>query len=203
MKLSQAIRIESCAAPKLILFSGHAGTGKSTLAKRALPLIIQRSGQSCFFLDKDTAYGAFSTQMMKLSTGNGNDRDSSFYLENLRDHEYAGLLAIARENLRLGVSVVLVGPFTKELQSGLFFDTTSLGIPTNTKIRIAWIELDAHEAKKRIILRDDKRDQWKLAHWDKYLARRIAPPEHPSIQIFDNTSFNEADFASLVDHLIS
>ncbi|HMN56840.1 MAG TPA: ATP-binding protein, partial [Ottowia sp.] len=32
--------------PRLIFFCGHAGTGKTTLAKRALPLLHQRSGES-------------------------------------------------------------------------------------------------------------------------------------------------------------
>ena len=48
--------------PRLILFAGHAGTGKTTLAKRAMPLISARTGQDFFFLDKDTAYGRFSAQ---------------------------------------------------------------------------------------------------------------------------------------------
>jgi adenylylsulfate kinase-like enzyme len=43
-------------APRLILFAGHAGTGKSTLAKKALPLIIEKTGEDFFFLDKDTVY---------------------------------------------------------------------------------------------------------------------------------------------------
>jgi AAA+ superfamily predicted ATPase len=42
----------SPAAPRLILFAGHAGTGKTTLAKKALPLIIEKTGADFFFLDK-------------------------------------------------------------------------------------------------------------------------------------------------------
>ena len=40
--------------PRLILFAGHAGTGKTSLAKKALPLIAERTGEDFFFLDKDT-----------------------------------------------------------------------------------------------------------------------------------------------------
>ena len=84
-------------APRLILFAGHAGTGKTTLAKKALPLIIEKTGEDFFFLDKDTVYGAYSAHVMEITTKNPNDRDSPYYLKNLRNWEYAGLIAIARE----------------------------------------------------------------------------------------------------------
>ena len=189
-------------APRLILFAGHAGTGKSTLAKRALPLIIESTGEDFFFLDKDTVYGAYSAHVMALTTQNPNDRDSPFYLQNLRDWEYQGLIDIARENLLLGVNVILVGPFSKEIQSGRMLNPKVLGIPEKTKISIVWIDLEAQEAKTRMEKRNDPRDEWKLNHWDEYVKRRIAPPQHPSIQRFDNLSFDQADFGKLIDHLI-
>jgi len=190
-------------APRLILFAGHAGTGKSTLAKRALPLIVEKTGEDFFFLDKDTAYGAFSAQMMKLTTNNPNDRDSPYYLENIRDWEYLGLIDIARENLQIGVNVILVGPFSKEIASGKMFNAQALGVPNQTSIRIAWIELDIEEAKRRMEKRADPRDEWKLQHWEEYAKRRTELPQHPSIQGFDNFSFDENKFGRLIDHLTS
>ena len=163
----------SPAAPRLILFAGHAGTGKTTLAKKALPLIIEKTGEDFFFLDKDTAYGAYSAHVMRLTTQNPNDRDSPYYLENLRDWEYQGLIDIAKENLLLGVNVILVGPFSKEIQSGKMFNAGDLGIPPHTSIQIAWIDLEESEAKKRMEKRADPRDEWKLVHWDQYAKRRI------------------------------
>ena len=189
-------------APRLILFAGHAGTGKSTLAKRALPLIVESSGEDFFFLDKDTVYGAFSAHVMELTTQDPNDRDSPYYLQNLRDWEYQGLIDIARENLLLGVNVILVGPFSKEIQSGQMFNPEALGIPAQTKISIAWIDLEESEAKRRMEKRDDPRDQWKLAHWDEYVKRRIDPPQHSSIQRFDNLNFDQEKFEKLISHLI-
>jgi len=189
-------------APRLILFAGHAGTGKSTLAKKALPLIIERTGEDFFFLDKDTVYGAFSAHVMELTTQNPNDRDSPFYLENLRDWEYRGLIDIARENLLLGVNVILVGPFSREIQSGNMFNPEALGVPAQTKISIAWIDLQEQEAKTRMEKRNDPRDEWKLAHWDEYVKRRIEPPQHASIQRFDNLNFDQVNFEKLLNDLI-
>lgn len=145
--------------PCLILFAGHASTGKSTLAKRALPLIIEKTGEDFFFLDKDTAYGKYSTHVMALTTQNPNDRDSPYYLENLRDWEYEGLINIARENLLLGVNVILVGFFSKEIQSGRMFSPEELGVPAQTNIQITWIDLEEKEAKIRMQKMADPRDQ--------------------------------------------
>jgi predicted kinase len=189
-------------APRLILFAGHAGTGKSTLAKRALPLIIEKTGEDFFFLDKDTVYGAFSAHVMKLTTQNPNDRDSPYYLENLRDWEYQGLIDIARENLLLGVNVILVGPFSKEIQSGRMFNANELGIPPQTSIQIAWIDLEESEAKMRMKKRADPRDEWKLTHWNQYAKRRTEPPNHSALHRFDNLSFNEAAFEKLINDLV-
>jgi predicted kinase len=189
--------------PRLILFAGHAGTGKSTLAKKALPLIVEKTGEDFFFLDKDTVYGAYSAHVMELTTQNPNDRDSPYYLENLRDWEYRGLLDIAKENLLLGVNVILVGPFSKEIQSGRMFNAEGLGIPPQTSISIAWIDLEVNEAKARMQKRGDPRDDWKLAHWDKYVERRIDPPNHEAIKRFDNLQFSEPSFEKLIDDLVN
>ena len=192
----------SPSAPRLILFAGHAGTGKSTLAKKALPLIVEKTGEDFFFLDKDTVYGAYSAHVMGLTTNNPNDRDSPFYLQNLRDWEYAGLIAIAKENLQLGVNVILVGPFSNEIQSGRMFNPEELGVPSASSIRIAWIDLEEDEAKRRMEKRADPRDKYKLKHWNQYIKRRVDPPEHITIQRFDNLHFDEARFENLIDHLI-
>jgi predicted kinase len=191
----------STSVPRLILFAGHAGTGKSTLAKRALPLIVNKTVEDFFFLDKDTVYGAYSSHMMQLTTHNPNDRDSPYYLENLRDWEYSGLIDIVRENLLLGVNVILVGPFSREIQSGKMFSPTALGIPPETSIRLAWIDLEESEAKLRIEKRGDPRDDWKLANWSQYTKRRIEPPKHPAIFRFDNLQFNEEHFKKLIEQL--
>jgi hypothetical protein len=188
--------------PRLILFAGHAGTGKTTLAKRAVPLLSQKFGHDFFFLDKDTAYGAFSSHIMGLLTGDPDDRDSPTYLQHLRDQEYSGLLDITRENLEIGNHVILVGPFTREILAGKFFQPTQLGMPANTVCRVAWIDLSSAEAKRRIEARNDTRDHWKLANWEAYMKRRVEPPSHPALMRMDNGSFDAAKFDLLLEFLL-
>jgi hypothetical protein len=186
---------------KLIIFAGHAGTGKTTVAKRAMPKLIEKCEHPFIFLDKDTAYGAFSSHLLGVLTGNEEDRDSPFYLNNFRDWEYSGLVDIARENLELGVDVILVGPFSKEIQSLHMFDTTFLRLPATTEIKVVWVDLEVQEAKKRIEKRADPRDKWKIDHWDEYSKRRIEPPQHPQLFRFNNSEFDQVQFAAMLDLL--
>ncbi|MCM5569979.1 ATP-binding protein [Burkholderiaceae bacterium FT117] len=190
----------SASAPRLIVFAGHAGTGKSTLARIAIPRLHAATGESFCMLDKDTVYGAFSSKVMGLLTGDPDDRDSPTYLENLRDQEYSGLLDIARENIALGVNVVLVGPFSREVKSRRMFDARALGMPEDTPIRVVWVALDEAEAKRRIVARGDHRDRYKLEHWDEYRKRRFDPNpvEFPELIRYDNTHRDPARFEALL-----
>ena len=190
----------SLGLPRLIVFAGHAGTGKTTLARLAVPRLHAITGESFCVLDKDTVYGAFSSKVMGLLTGDTDDRDSPTYLENLRDQEYSGLLDIARENLALGVNVVLVGPFSREVRSGRMFDAEALDLPADTPIRIVWVGLDEDEAKRRIIARGDHRDRYKLEHWDDYRKRRFDPDpaDYPALIRYDNTERDEMRFEALL-----
>ena len=85
---------------------------------------------------------------------------------------------------------------------GRMFRPEALGLPPNTKISIAWIDLNEDEARLRMQKRGDPRDNWKLEHWDQYVTRRIDPPIHSSLHRFDNANFNEIQFDHLIDQLI-
>ena len=190
--------------PRLIVFCGHAGAGKTSLAKRAIPLLHHRSGESFCLLDKDTVYGAFSSHVMGILTGNPNDRDSPLYLEKLRDHEYNGLMDIARENLSIGTNVVLVAPSSRELKSKALFDHRQLKLPSDTAIQVVWVTLSEASAKERIKIRGNALDDYKLANWDEYAKRRFEPSsqDYPQLKIFDNSHFDAQAFEDLLVALI-
>ncbi len=188
---------------KLIIFAGHAGTGKTTLAKMAMPILMDKCKHPFVFLDKDTAYGAFSSHLLEVLTGNGQDRDSPYYLDNFRDWEYSGLIDIARENLQIGVDVIMVGPFSREIQSLHLFDRSFFNLPPQTEIKVVWVDLELHEAKTRIVKRNDPRDQWKIEHWEDYQKRRIEPPVHPQLFRFDNSVFDPRAFDVLLNQIAS
>ena len=190
--------------PRLIFFTGHAGTGKTTLSKRAVPLLHARTGESFAFLDKDTVYGDYSARVMRLLTGDPDDRDSPTFLQNLREPEYSGLLYTTRENLELGVNVVVCAPFSREVKDGRLFDPDALGMPAGTRIAVVWLTLDEAEARRRIEQRAHARDRYKLAHWDEYRTRRFEPTQadYPQLLIYDNTRPDSARFDAVLDALV-
>ena len=176
--------------PRLIFFCGHAGTGKTTLAKQLIGPLMARTGESFCLLDKDTLYGGYSAAVMGALTGNPNDRDSPTYLQHLRDPEYAGLMATARENLALGVNVIVVGPLSREIKAHRLTDPDWLGVAPDVAVRIVWVHLQEAEARRRITQRGNPNDAWKLAHWDDYRTRLFqpTPAEYPELIAYDNTA---------------
>ncbi|WP_287496355.1 AAA family ATPase [Pandoraea sp. CB10b_02] len=190
---------------RLIFFCGHSGAGKTTLAKRLIRPLIERSGEAFCLLDKDTLYGGYSAAVMGALTGNPNDRDSPLYLQTLREPEYAGLLETARENLHLGVNVLVVGPLSRELREGLLFDRAWLGVDDDVSVHVVWVDLDEAHAKARIERRGNPNDAYKLAHWDEYRVRRILPPPSafPGFARFDNTAPTPEDDERLLQALLA
>jgi len=191
-------------SPRLIFFCGHAGVGKTTLAKRLLPRLIAAGGQSLCLLDKDTLYGQYSAAVMGVLTGNPNDRDSPLYLQHLRDPEYRGLLATARENVALGVGAVVVGPLSREVRAHRLADRAWLGVDADVTVRVVWVHLAEQEARRRIAARGNPNDAWKLAHWDDYRTRLFMPraADYPELLLFDNTASSAQDEQRLLDALL-
>jgi predicted kinase len=189
----------------LVFFCGHAGTGKSTLAKRLIGPLMQATGESFCLLDKDTLYGRFSAAAMHALTGNANDRDSPLYLKHLRDPEYEGLLDTARENLQLGISAIVVGPLSREVRDRRLFDRKWLGVADNVNLRIVWVFTSETTAHERIVARGNPNDAYKLAHWDEYRQRRFVPSgaANDGLLMFDNTAPAAADIDALLHALAS
>lgn len=197
--------------PSLIFFCGHAGVGKTTLAKRfmrdALAQPCRQPAPSYCLLDKDTLYGGYSAAVMGVLTGDPDDRDSPTYLQHLRDPEYAGLIATARENLALGCTPIVVGPLSREIKAHRLHDPAWLGLAGElaaTRIRIVWVYLEEEEARRRIVARGNPNDAWKLAHWDEYRTRLFKPAaaDYPELIQYDNTAASEADYQALLARLL-
>jgi len=57
----------------LVFFCGHAGTGKTTLAKRLIGPLMRATREAFCLLDKDTLYGGYSSAVMGVLTGDPNN----------------------------------------------------------------------------------------------------------------------------------
>jgi predicted kinase len=189
----------------LVFFCGHAGTGKTTIAKRLVSPLMRETGEAFCLLDKDTLYGRYSAAAMGALTGDPNDRDSPLYLQHLREPEYQGLLETARENLELGVSAIVVGPLSREVRERKLFDRAWLGIGDDVVIRIVWVSTSEETAHARIVARHNPNDAYKLAHWEEYRQRRFVPngTAREGLILFDNTAPTMDDYDALLRAIVS
>ena len=189
----------------LVFFCGHAGTGKTTLAKKLLAPLMKANGQPFCLLDKDTLFGGYSAAAMAMLTGDPNDRDSPLFLQHLRDPEYRGLIDTARDNLELGISALVIGPLSREVRERKLFDHAWLGVAQDVELRVVWVHTSEDTARQRIVARANPNDAYKLAHWDEYRQRRFVPSGAAcdDLLIFDNTAPTQADYDALLARLVA
>jgi predicted kinase len=189
---------------RLVFICGHAGTGKTTLAKKLIGPLMDACASPFCLLDKDTLYGSYSAAAMGMLTGNPNDRDSPLFLQHLRDPEYRGLLDTARDNLELGVSALVVGPLSREVRERRLFDRAWLGVGADVQLRVVWVYTSEEMAHQRIVDRGNPNDAYKLAHWDEYRQRRFMPSGEicEDLLMFDNTAPTHADYEALLARIV-
>ncbi|MFC5466301.1 AAA family ATPase [Lederbergia graminis] len=177
--------------PKVIFVSGVAGTGKTTVSKHVHKYI------PAVYLDKDTVGGKFSENFLKATGHDPSDRDSKYYKEHCRDIEYDVTMDIAMENATLGLDSMLIGPYTKEIETADWLDQklAQFGLTReDVTVKILFVTLtDTELQKQRIIERGAMdRDQWKIDNWDEY-EQSLAIPEvawdipESDILVFDNS----------------
>lgn len=156
----------------LHIVTGGAGVGKSTFAKS---LAVKHSAA---LLDSDTVTEPVVRSGLLGAGMSPEDRDSSDYKRLFRDAVYECLFQTAADNLS-HVSVVIVGPFTREL--------TDPDWPQKLQTRfgiqpvIWYLTCDNEVRRQRIENRGNPRDQAKLIDWDQHV--REAPITKPAFQV--------------------
>ena len=152
---------------ELHIVTGAACVGKSTYGRKLA------SKLSAALLDSDTLSEAVVRAGMKAAGLNPTDRDSSEYKTIFRDAVYECLFQTASENLA-HTNVVLVGPFTRELQDDHWPRRIAdrLGVaPT------VWFLTCADETRReRIEARGNPRDQGKLQAWEAVSYTQLTLP---------------------------
>jgi predicted kinase len=146
---------------------GAAGSGKSTVALE----VARRSGAT--YLDKDSVAGPLVEAAMRAQGQPPEGRESNrFYRESVMPAEYAAILSVAADNLRLGLSVVIDAPFAAYLDQPEFFDqaTRRAGWPEVTRF-VLQVFASEVETRRRLEERGLPRDRAKLSNWDEYWPR--------------------------------
>jgi len=162
-----------------VVLTGAPATGKSTLGR----LLARHLGAA--LVDQDVATGPLLDVVRRLV--GVDDLDDARLAGLTRSARYEVLAAVAVDNLRAGVPVVLVAPYTSERNDPAAWSrlerrlAAAGGAPV-----LAWLSLDPHEILRRLRERDAARDRPKLADPDAYLrvlARLAAEPATPHLAL--------------------
>lgn len=174
-----------------VLIGGPPATGKSTLATALAP----RLGAA--LLDLDVATGPL-TQVVSHLIG-VRDLNDPVLAGLTRDARYDTLLGLADANLRAGLPVVLVAPFSSERAQPSAWAATArriAGDPT-----MVWLHLPAGELVQRLTRRALARDENKIRDPASFLTGLdLEPPVVPHLAL-DATQPTATLVRSILDYL--
>lgn len=167
---------------KLILIMGVPASGKTTIAKMVIKQI------KAVYLDNNFIADSFFPHT----------RVDKRY-KKIRQSIYKSLYRITRENLILGNSVVLDVPHVTHMKDKKWrFEICKLANDANAEFKIIRCYCSKETLKKRIIERDEERDNWKLIHWEEFLKKEPilveVPFDHMDINTEENTEENIKNF---------
>jgi len=152
---------------RLFFVIGPAGSGKSTVST----MIARRIHAA--YLDKDTVATAFTEALLEAAGADKHERDNSpYYRDVVMGLEYATLLRLAGDNLRLGNDVVLDAPFVRYFGRADYLEDAARthDWPSELEVIVVHVTVDGDLVRQRVDARGYGRDAWKLTHWDEFWA---------------------------------
>lgn len=162
--------------PWAILISGGPATGKSTLAAALAP----RLGAAV--LDLDVATGPLTTVVSDLI--GAADLSDPRIARLTRAPRYETLFALAVDNLRVGMSVVLVAPFTAERSEDGWTAAAGRLAAHAVDVLLVWLHLPPDQHVERLKRRGAARDTDKVKDPYAFLAAIDAdPPAVPHLAV--------------------
>ena len=156
--------------PKAIIVCGTPGSGKTTHAKQIA------ANSAVTLLDIDTVTERLVKIGLVESGRSQDDRDSEYFKRTYREPIYQALFDIARENLVFH-DVVIVGPFTKEIQDPDWL--AKLSTELGSTVEVHYVQCLPEIRRQRLAVRGDARDRAKLEDWDRYI--KYYGDEHPPV----------------------
>lgn len=156
--------------PKAIIVCGTPGSGKTTHAKRLA------ANSDATLLDIDTATERLVRTGLVESGHSPDDRDSDYFKRTYREPIYQALFDVARDNLPYH-DVVIVGPFTKEIQDSDWLENLSSEL--GSTVEVHYVHCPPEIRRQRLADRGDARDRAKLEDWDLYV--KYYGDEHPPV----------------------
>jgi predicted kinase len=180
----------SSVPPPAVLLGGAPGTGKSTLAAALAPRL------RAAVLDLDVATGPLTTVVSELI--GVPDLSDPRLAELTRTPRYDTLFSLAEDNLRAGIPVVLVAPFTAERSPSGWRSVEARLAPHAAALTLVWLHLPAHLLVERPRRRGAARDTDKVRDPAGFLAGAGGAPAVPHLPLDASMPV-----AELVDHVVA
>lgn len=184
---------------QLIVISGCAGSGKTTLGRR----LAQKLNYT--YLDKDTITREYTDRILSMHGLPSSDRESDFYRTEIVPIEYSTSFRLCGENLDLGNSVVLTIPFITQIRSYSLWEKLRKQARIDSKtidIKFIWINHDIDKEHERIINRAAERDGYKLSHWFDYEQSVNGIIPDPQYNAYTVNNDEKIDIDELIDEVI-
>ncbi|MBE5991292.1 MAG: ATP-binding protein [Paenibacillaceae bacterium] len=178
---------------RLILVTSPPASGKTYISKQ-----LARNLKHVVYLDKDTLI-VLSKQIFEVA-GQEYNRSSDFFEANIRDYEYMAIVDLAMEALDYDDIVLINAPFTREIRDIGYMNALRERLAEkDAKLTVIWVQTDVEVCRQRMIERNSDRDQWKLDHWEEYIAgvnfeipEELDDPDcNDDLLIFKNSSDTE------------
>jgi predicted kinase len=174
-----------------VLIGGPPATGKSTLATVLAPEM------GAALLDLDVATGPLTRVVSGLI--GVDDLEDPVLAGLTRDARYDTLLELADANLRAGLPVVLVAPFSRERAEPSAWAATARRLATD--LTMVWLHLPPKELIARLTRRALSRDEDKIRDPATFLTGLdLEPPVVPHLAL-DASQPTDTLVRSVLDHL--
>ncbi len=149
---------------RLILVSSPPACGKTYISKQ-----LAKNLKHVVYLDKDTLI-PLSKQIFRVAKKPYN-RSSDFFEENIRDYEYEVILDLGFEALMYDDTVLINAPFTREIRDAEYMNKLREKLKKlGAKLTVIWVITTPEVCRERMIRRNSDRDDYKIRHWDEYIA---------------------------------
>jgi predicted kinase len=137
----------------LVLLTGVAGSGKSTVARGLLEYV------QAVYLDNNFIADAFFPETRR-----------GLEYRRIRPRMYRALYRINGENLSVGNSVLLDAPHIRQSRSAIWY-RSMLSLTMDAASELVMIRCVASEGeiRRRLETRGEPRDRWKLQNWETHV----------------------------------